>query len=270
MLEGGSKSQLRGEVEDGLVDDIEDVLSGELEYDEIVERVSSGSDEVWTCVKVDVLSESGGSHSGHSPVTVVPIPGSHINGVSTPSLLTRRAEVGTHRNLSTESHKPEMSSCVIRSRCSPSCKPPSLHNGTRVRNPLAEKAVPSPAARPSISTEKFACSVPTSPKTATASPASTQPRHALASERIDRKGQGWRSGRTSEDKLDAVAVAERPHGGSSKKEHAREGILLVRDPRPAAVGDPLRRDSMNRRRRSCAGTLWHWQVGISGRVPGRV
>ena len=99
----------------------------------------------------------------------------HTNGVSIFSLLTRRAETGTHRNLSTESHKPEMSSCVMRRRCSPLCKPASLHSGTNVWNPLAEKAVPPPTAWPSISTENLACFLPTSPKTATAFPASTQP-----------------------------------------------------------------------------------------------
>jgi hypothetical protein len=99
MLEGGSKSQLRGEVEDGLVDGIEDVLSGELEHEEIVGRLSSGSDEVSTCVKVDVLGEFGESHMWASRRTslAVPIPAKHINGVSTSSLLTRRAEAGTHK-----------------------------------------------------------------------------------------------------------------------------------------------------------------------------
>ena len=63
---------------------------------------------------------------------------------------------------------------MTRSLCSPSSKPSSLHKGTRVWNPLAEKAEPSPTTKPSISTENFAWPVPRSPKNATACPASTQ------------------------------------------------------------------------------------------------
>jgi len=66
VLVGGPRSQSSGEVEDVLVGDIEDVLAGGHEQDEIVERVSPGSNEVWTCVKVDVLGESWGSHIGQS------------------------------------------------------------------------------------------------------------------------------------------------------------------------------------------------------------
>ena len=69
MLEDSSSSQLRGEVSDGLVDGIVDVLSGSLEHEETVERVSSGSDEVWACVNVDVLGESCGGHS-NAPVSL--------------------------------------------------------------------------------------------------------------------------------------------------------------------------------------------------------
>ena len=69
MLEGPSSSQPRGSVADGLVDDIGDVLLGSLEHEEIVERVSSGSDEVWACVNVDVLGESRGGHS-NAPVSL--------------------------------------------------------------------------------------------------------------------------------------------------------------------------------------------------------
>jgi len=69
---------------------------------------------------------------------------------------------------------------------------------------------------------------------------------ALTSERIDQqgkdnvgtKGRMGRKGRTIEDKLDAVAFAGRPHGGSSEKEHVRGGIILFHDPRPTAVGNP--------------------------------
>ena len=69
MLEGPSSSQLRGEVSDGLVDDIEDVSSGAPEHEEIVERVSSGSDEVWACVNIDVLGVSHGEDS-NAPVSL--------------------------------------------------------------------------------------------------------------------------------------------------------------------------------------------------------
>jgi len=68
MLVGESKSQVRGEVEDEdeLVEDINDTLPGELEHDSNVEMGSPGSKEVCSCVEVDVLGESGGSHSGQS------------------------------------------------------------------------------------------------------------------------------------------------------------------------------------------------------------
>ena len=67
MLVGGSRSSSSDEVEDELVDDdIEDVLAGGHEHDEIVERVSPGSNEVSTSVNVDVLDESWGSHIGQS------------------------------------------------------------------------------------------------------------------------------------------------------------------------------------------------------------
>jgi hypothetical protein len=71
MLEAGSKSPLRGEVDDGLVVGIEDALSGELEHEENVGRLSSGSDEVSSCVKVDVLGEFGESHCGHLDAPVL-------------------------------------------------------------------------------------------------------------------------------------------------------------------------------------------------------
>ncbi len=69
MLEDGSSSspQSRGDVEDALEDGIEDALSGALEHEEIVEGVSSGSDEVWACVKIE---EYWGSHSRHSDAPV--------------------------------------------------------------------------------------------------------------------------------------------------------------------------------------------------------
>ena len=71
MLEDGSSSssssQPRGEVEDGIVDGIEESLSGTLEHEGVVERVSSRSDEVWACVNPD---EYLGSHSGYSDAPV--------------------------------------------------------------------------------------------------------------------------------------------------------------------------------------------------------
>lgn len=60
VLEGGSKSQLRGEVEE-VVDDIGDMLVGE-----------PGSKEVWTCVEVEVgvLDESGEPPIGQPNISV--------------------------------------------------------------------------------------------------------------------------------------------------------------------------------------------------------
>ena len=72
MLVGGFRSQLSGGVEDELVDDdIEDVLAGGYEHVEVVQRVSPGSNEVWTCVKVDGLGESGRSHIGQSDTSAL-------------------------------------------------------------------------------------------------------------------------------------------------------------------------------------------------------
>ena len=72
MLVGGFRSQSSGGVEDELVDvGIEDVLAGGHEHDEVVERVSPGSNEVWTCVKVDGLGESGRSHIGQSDTSAL-------------------------------------------------------------------------------------------------------------------------------------------------------------------------------------------------------
>lgn len=70
ILEGGSKSSLRGEDEDELEHDIEDMLGGEPEHDSIVESVFPDSKEVCTCVEAGMLGESGGLHFGEPNVSV--------------------------------------------------------------------------------------------------------------------------------------------------------------------------------------------------------
>jgi len=48
---------------------------------------------------------------------------------------------------------------------------------------------------------------------------------------------GRTEGQTYEVEVDAVAIVERPHGGSPEKEHVRVGIIVVYGSRIAAVGD---------------------------------
>lgn len=68
-LEGSSESELRVEVDDKSVGEIEDMLADRLEPDEPVERASPGSDDGRTCVVVDVLRRYG-PHSGHATTPV--------------------------------------------------------------------------------------------------------------------------------------------------------------------------------------------------------